>query len=275
MVMAQYSDYSLEHGQDFDDLLTEAAQLTQQCGEGCAKYLIFQRNLSGLWLNQAGQTLRRGDSPKEALTSARRHLAIVRTLDRQMYTECLFSRYADTFEAEWQLRSGVDPSARIDTALAAVETCKSFDAQAEDPLILEARLRLAKAAWQARQGPPDAAGLLLALAAATKAMALNPEKAESHHEKARAAYWLATTLTGAAREARLQEGIAAVEQGLKANAESGILLAMQAVLQREQAKTEKDSAVAASLRAAAEQSWDKALAINPLLKQDYAALWQK
>ena len=274
-VMAQSSDYSLEHGQDFDDLITEAVRVTEQCGEGCAKYLTFQRNIAGLWLNQAGQTLRRGESPLPALTNARRHLAIVRTLDQKLYTECLFSRYADTFEAEWQLRSGVDPSARVDTALAAVETCKSFDAQAEDPLILEARLRLAKAAWQARQGPPDAAGLLLALAAATKAMALNPEKAESHHEKARAAYWLGTTLTGAAREARLQEGIAAVEQGLKANAESGILLAMQAVLQREQAKTEKDAAVAASLRAAAEQSWDKALAINPLLKQDYAALWQK
>lgn len=87
---------------------------------------------------------------------------------------------------------------------------------------------------------------------------------------------LATTLTGAAREARLQEGIAAVEQGLKANAESESCWRCRERLQREQAKTEKDSAVAASLRAVARAELGQGAGdCNLLLKQDYAALSQK
>jgi len=270
MVLAQYSDYSLEHGQDFDDLMAEAAQLAERCGAGCANYLIFQRNLAGLWLNQALHQLRRGDDPQTAISRGRAYLATVRKLDSNQYTECLFSRYADTAEAEWQLKTKRDPSELVAAALAAVQTCKAFDNKAEDPFMLEARLLLVRAEWLIRQGHPEEGVLTAALSAATQAVELNPEKPESFHEKSRAAYLLAKQAGGSAREARLSEAMAAVTQGLKASSSSGPLWAMQAVILHEQATTERDAGRATSLRKQADESWRKALAVNPLLKRDYA-----
>jgi serine/threonine-protein kinase len=274
LALGQYADYSLEHGQDFDDLIAESTQLGDRCGAGCANYLIFQRNMAGVWLNQALHQLRKQVDPQAAIARARSYLTSVRKLDSNLYTECLFSRYADTAEAEWRLKTKLDPSELVAAALAAVQTCKEFDKKAEDPFMLEARLLLVRAQWLIRQGQPEEGVLTAALSAATQAIELNAEKPESFHEKARAAYLLAKRASGAARETRLSEAMAAVTQGLKASASSGPLWAMLAVLLSEQASSQRDRALADSLQKQSEESWQKALAINPIIKRDYADFLQ-
>ena len=137
--------------------------------------------------------------------------------------------------------------------------------------MLEARLLLVRSRWKAQQHEPNQADILSALAAATKAVELNAESADSLIEKSRALYFLAIMLKGAAREARIVDGLAAVEQGLKVNATSGPLLAMKAVLLQEKAALVKEMALAEALRKESQESWSKALAVNPLLKREYEA----
>ena len=271
MSKAQYADYSLEHGLDFDDLIAEATQLVERCGPGCANYLIFQRNMAGLWINHALHTLQRGDSPTLAINTARDYLAAQRKLDKSMFSQCLYSRYVDLAEAEWLLLSEQNPSSAVENALLALQACKSFDPLAEAPFMLEARLLLVKARWKAQRHEPNQADILSALAAATKAVELNAESTDSLIEKSRALYFSAIMLKGAAREARIVEGLATAEQGLKVNATAGPLLAMKAVLLREKAALVKDVSLAEAVRKESQESWNKALSVNPLLKREYAA----
>ena len=271
MSKAQYADYSLEHGLDFDDLMAEATQLVERCGAGCANYLIFQRNMAGLWINHALHTLQRGDSPTLAVNTARDYLAAQRKLDKSMFSQCLYSRYVDLAEAEWLLLSEQNPTAAVENALLALQACKAFDTLAEAPFMLEARLLLVKARWKAQQHEPNQADILSALAAATKAVELNAESTDSLIEKSRALYFLAIMLKGAAREARIVEGLATAEQGLKVNATSGPLLAMKAVLLRQKAALVQDVSLAEAVRKESQEVWNKALSVNPLLKREYAA----
>ena len=270
MAKAQYSDYSLEHGQSFDDLVTEAVRLEGLCGPGCTNYVTFQRNMEVLWINHALHSAQRGTSPLPALTRARSYLSARRELSNS-FSQCYFSRYADWTETEWILLSKQDPTAAVERALSALQSCKSFDALAEAPFMLEARLLLVRSRWKAQQHEPNQADILSALAAATKAVELNAESADSLIEKSRALYFLAIMLKGAAREAWIVDGLAAVAQGLKVNATSGPLLAMKAVLLQEKAALVKEMALAEALRKESQESWSKALAVNPLLKREYEA----
>ena len=270
--LSQFSDYSLNHGQSFDALMRSAEELTQQCGTGCSSYLTFQRNMAVLWINHGLHLLQRGDDPTVAVSTARGFLARQRQLDKNMYSECLFSRYADFAEAGWALKQDRDPTGLANRALAATELCKRFDDKAQEPFMKSARFHLIKAQWQLKKRQTASEAINQALADASQAVSLDAESVDSWVEKARASYYLATTLQGSAQALRLGEALAAVERGLKVNGSAGPLWALHAVIRRAQARAEKTPDVAMRWRKESDESWNKALAINPLLKNDYGDL---
>ncbi|MBL8634432.1 MAG: protein kinase [Myxococcales bacterium] len=267
--LVEFSDYLQEHGEDFSSLVSTAEALFHACGSGCSEQITAQRNMATAYLTLAQHEVRKEADPREALTKARHHLDEMRRLVKSTYWECLFSRYADTFESEYLIHTKTDPSHVLQSALTQLQTCKEFDTQAEDPYILEARLSIAQAHWMESQGKPAQHELSLALAAARKAVALNGESTEAAHERARACHRLARISKGIERTTLLSEGLQAVEQGLSVKADSGPLLAMKAVLLSAQGRSEPDEAARAQKERLAQASWDKALSINPLLSREY------
>lgn len=267
--LAQYSDFGLNHGERFDSIMRIADETTQRCGTGCTSYVFFQRNMAVLWLNYSLHLLERGDDPTTAVSTARGYLNRQRHLDKNMYSLCLFSRYADFVESAWLTKQLRDPSKTVDRALADLETCKRFDAKAQEPHMLAARFHLLKASYYAAQKRPFVDLLMAARASATLAVELDDQSTDSWIEKARVEERWAFTQTGAARKVSLEQGLWAVEQGLKADANAGRLWAIRAVLKNEQARDETDPAATAKLRDEARKSWAKALAQNPLLQNEY------
>ena len=104
---------------------------------------------------------------------------------------------------------------------------------------------------------------------AVKAAELNPESYDAAQQKAYAAFLLARRLPQKSRGQRLNEGLLAIEQGIKVKADSGPLLALRAVLLHALASARKGPVDQVDLQRRAEDSWRQALAINPLLEKEY------
>lgn len=267
--LVEFSDYLQEHGEGFLSLVSTAEQIFNTCGSSCFKQITAQRNMATAYLTLAQHEVRRGTDPSQSLRKARHHLTEMHSLVGNTYWECLFARYADTFESEYLAITHKDPLSVINKAITELSTCKALDAQAEDPYILEARLLIAQASWISSQGSSAQRELSLALGAARKAVELNTESTEAAHERARACHRLALISKGTEQAALLMEGLQAVEQGLKIKADAGPLLAMKAVLLSQQSRSEPDVAARAAQEQLARQSFEKALSINPLLEREY------
>ncbi|HMU38239.1 MAG TPA: protein kinase [Pseudomonadota bacterium] len=273
--LAQYSDYCLSNGCEIEEMITISKSLAAQCGVGCERYLTFQRNTSVLLLNHSIQLVQRRSDPHVEIQAARLALERQRAVDKNLYSICLFSRYADWIEAAWALQMGKDPTAQFAAALLALEGCKKLGEKAAEPYLLQARLLRLSAEWEQKQGRSSEPLLEQALSAATTATDLDAEVLDHWVEKSRAAYLLGRVKTGRKREASFAESWAAVERGQKVSAQFGALWALRAVVGKAQASLETDPARAAEARTRAQASWEKALRQNRFLENEYGPLWKK
>ena len=263
------ANYCLERGLDFTALVEVVEQQVKTCGAACAAYASFHRNMASVHLSQVQQLLRRGDDPRVALRRGRGYAATLLKLASKSLSTCLISSYADAFEAEYALASGGDPTALAETGLAELSRCQALDPQAEDPLIVQAWIHQARATWAKRQGGQPMPFAELALQVARKAVELGPESTDAAIEKARACVRLAVLSEPKAQVELLAEGLAAVDKGLKIRASSGALLALRAVVLKEQSRLTANPTAQESLVKESQVSWERALAINPLLAREY------
>lgn len=269
IMLYDFASYCLERGLDFDALVEDMEQQVKTCGGGCAAYASFQQNMALVQLAQAQLLLRRGLDPRLALQRGRSYTATLLKLTGKSMTACTLKSYADVFEAEYVLASGADPSGLAESALAGLARCQELDPQAEDPVIGQAWMHQARATWAQRHGGQPLPAAELALQAARTAVELAPESTDAALAKARACVHLAALSAPKAQVELLAEGLAAIDKGLKARAGSGALLALRAIVLKEQGRLTADTAAQASLARESQACWKRALAINPLLAREY------
>jgi serine/threonine-protein kinase len=175
--------------------------------------------------------------------------------------------------ARHQLQAGIDPRAEIEAGLKDTERCLERNAELFACHISRAQLEILLARHERGLGRDPRVPLEAAVAATRAATAIAPDAGEAYIELGRACLLLSSRAATPPleRSRLLAQGQAALERAIQIDAKNARGHAERAWLLADKAEQEPDAARQQALRAEAHAGFERAFALNPLLRRIYAA----